>query len=531
LLALERLQQFDALAAAARRNQQRWPEVRKSAANALRAVAAQRHQAGAYTEAGALLAEANAWSPPDRNSRLLAAWNDFQTEHWRSAADQFTTLYRETPDQDSAKGLLLSLRKLDATTEIADLAQQPGPLQTLWRGDVAEAHYQAKHFLAAYAASPEQFPALKNIDGPNVIGGVIGHWRDGDSGLGQLRQWQAPIVGYQYRQGAVSAQLMVHRSTLESGALPPRQAVGSPPLNAPETYPFKPTTTLEDGLGWDLQWRWEGDFTLGAQLGMTPTGGELLPRLYGVVTVADAASDYGWSASAHTLPVTESLLSYTGLRDPYTGDAWGRVFRTGVELQGWRALAPQWTASGTARSETYRGKGVANNSAAYARVAVGRDLQLQGFNYFTIGPVLDYRHFDKNLSHFTRGQGGYYSPQRDIGLALAINAQTEEGRDWLLHGEAYAGLRHQHQAASPWLALADDGRSFTATSETGFSAGITVQGVWRLAPQWQLGAAATYERSPGFTQGGGYLFVRYLLEPRPAVFSSDLDGATTLEWR
>lgn len=533
MLALERLQRFDELAHAARRSQQRWPELQKPAANALRTIAAQRHQAGAYTEASALLTEANELSPPDRNGRLLAAWNNFRLARWREAADQFVTLYREAPDQDSAQGVLLSLKKLDvtATAEAAAIANEPGPLQTLWRDDVAETHYQAKRFLAAHTTSPDRFPALANIDSPSVTGGLAGHWRDGDSGMGRLRQWDAPVAGYQYRQGATSGHFIVNRSTLESGSLPPRQPVGSPPRSLPAAYPFTPTTELEEGLGWEISLRREGELTVAAQLGMTPTGGELSARLYAAAGIASAAADYGWRLSAHTLPVTESLLSYTGLRDPYTGNAWGRVFRSGLELQGWRAIAPQWNAAGTVRAEVYRGKEVADNSGVYARVGLGRDLQVTGFNYFNIGPVLDYRHFDKNLSHFTRGHGGYYSPQRDLGLALAINAQTEEGRDWLLRGEAYVGVRHSYQASSSWLPLAEDGRFFAGTTETGFSGGLTLQGVWRLAPQWQLGAAAAYERSPSFTQSGGYLFLRYLLEPRPAVFSSDLEGAMPLDWR
>jgi hypothetical protein len=346
--------------------------------------------------------------------------------------------------------------------------------------------------------------------------------------MGRLEEWQTPVAGYQYRRGALSAQLVLQRTTLASGSLAPGQPVGSAPPTAPSSYPFTPTTELDEGLGWELALRQEGDLTLTADLGMTPTGGELAPRLYADLSVAGNTDQYGWKLSAHSLPVTESLLSYTGSRDPYTGTDWGRVFRHGVEAQGWRTIAPQWTVAGTVRAEAYRGQAVADNSGVYARLALGRNWQLPDFDYFSIGPVLDYRRFDKNLSHFTHGHGGYYSPQRDIGLGLAVNAQTIEGRDWLLRGEAHVGLRHQSEAATPWLPLAPDGRFFESSQQTGFSGGLKLQGVWRLAPQWHLGAAVTYDRSPSFEQGGAYLFVRYLLEPRPAVFSSDL--AEPVSW-
>lgn len=528
MLALERLGQFTDLTAAARRSAQRWPELRKAAANGLRAAAAQQHQTGAYSDATALLAEANELSPPDRGARLLSAWNDFKLEHWRPAADQFAVLYRETPDEESAQGLLLSLKRLDATTEAADMAREPGHLQTLWRRDLAESHYQAKRFLAAHALDPQGMPALEHIDSPSIAGGLAGRWRAGDSGMGRLEEWQVPVAAYQYRRGTLSGQLALHRTTLNSGSLPPGQPVGSPPPTAPSSYSFTPTTELDGGLGWALTLRQEGNLTLDAQFGMTPTGGELAPRLYADLSIAGNTDHYGWRLNAHSRPVTESLLSYTGIRDPYTGAEWGRVFRHGVELQGWHTIAPQWTVAGTVRADAYRGQAVADNSGSYARLAIGRDLQLSDFDYFNIGPVLDFRRFDKNLSHFTYGQGGYYSPQRDIGLGLAVNAQTKEGQDWLLRIEANAGLRHQYEAASPWLPLTADQRFFASSQQTGFSGSLKLQGVWRLAPQWQLGAAARYERSPSFEQGGAYLFVRYLLEPRPAVFSSDLADGMSL---
>lgn len=530
LLALERLQRYDELIAAARRHAARRPELAEASANALRTAAAQKHRNGAYPEAGQLLAEAAQLTSPDRGARLLAAWNEFQLRRWRSAADRFAALYRETPDEDSAQGLYLSLRELGATAELAALAGEPGPLQTRWAQERAEAHYSAKRFLSAYAVSRDRFPALSNIDGDSIGGGLAGRWRSGESGTSRLREWSLPAADYEYRDGTFDGRLTINRMVLDSGALAPRQAVGTAPDMPPAAYPFAPTTELSDGWSGELTLRREGEWTPHLLLGITPSGGELSPSLYGAAGLTRTAADYRWDLTAHALPVRESLLSYTGIRDPYLGDAWGQVFRQGVELQGWRVVAPRWTVAGVARADIYRGEDVADNHSVYFGLGLGRDLGVAGFDYFAVGPTLDYAHFDKNLNHFTRGNGGYYSPQRDLGLALALNFQSAEGQEWLVRGRARLGVRHQYEAAGPWLPLAPDGRFFASTKRTGFGGGGELQSVWRLAPHWQLGAAITYDRSPTFEQGSGYLFLRYLFEPRPAVFGNDLRGTSSSDW-
>jgi len=522
LLALERLGLFAELANAAPGHAAHWPELREPAARGLRAAAARRHQEGAYREAGELLAEAEWLAPPDRDARMLAAWNAFQQERWRVAADRFTALYQEAPDEESAQGLYFSLREASATAELAELAEEPGPLRVWWTREQAETHHDAKRLLSAYAISPDRFPALSNIDSDSIGGGLAGRGRSGDSGTSRLREWTLPLAGYEYRAGTFSGRLTVNRLTLDSGALAPGQPVGTAPNTPPAVYPFAPVTELANGWSGELTLRWEGEWTPHLRLGLTPSGGALSPSLYGAVGISRAAADYYWDLTAHALPVRESLLSYVGIRDPYQGDAWGRVFRQGLELQGWRIVAPQWTVAGLARASLYQGEDVADNHGLYLNLGLGRNLEVAGFDYFSIGPVLDYSRFDKNLNHFTRGHGGYYSPQRDFGLALALNFQSAEAREWLVRGQARLGARRQHEAASPWLPLAPDGRFFASTQRTGFSSGGELQGVWRLAPHWQLGAAIAYDRSPAFEQGSGHIFLRYLFEPRPAVFSSDL---------
>ena len=185
---------------------------------------------------------------------------------------------------------------------------------------------------------------------------------------------------------------------------------------------------------------------------------------------------------------------------------------------------------------SYRGTDVADNTGIEAEVSIGRNLHHPRFAYLTLGPAIDYRHFRRNLNHFTVGHGGYYSPDQDIGLMLAFDFQTREAARWLLQGSARAGWRLQEEAASPWFPLgssaldAEQG-SYPATSESGLGASLRVEGVAQLTPKWQVGGALSGNYSSSFEEYGGQFFVRWLFDPRSAVFSSDLSSAAIVNKR
>ncbi|QIK36901.1 hypothetical protein GWK36_01550 [Caldichromatium japonicum] len=129
----------------------------------------------------------------------------------------------------------------------------------------------------------------------------------------------------------------------------------------------------------------------------------------------------------------------------------------GVAAEGWQALGSRLSLSGTLELHDYQGHEVADNRGMFGRLGLSYRLKRDGFAYLNMGPFIDYRRFDDNLSHFILGHGGYYSPQRDLGLGLSLDFQTLEGRLWLLKGSLYAAWRTQEQDPSPWFPLADDG--------------------------------------------------------------------------
>lgn len=543
LLALSALDEVDPLLLKAASSAERWPALREPAADALRSLAARLHQQGDYSDAGRLLEAALMLWPADRDTAVLTAWNDFKLGSYRAAADAFEVLYRSAPDEQSADGLLLSLKRLGARDQLRRLAQQPGPLHELWQRDRAETLFSQGQFLRAYRLDPDLNPAMVNIDSPTLALGLGWRSRSGEPGLGQLNEQTQPLLLASGWFGALGGTLAVERVSLDAGAPAADAPIGSWPLNqAPAGQVLDGQTErranrVDAGLSWNLrlsdQRDWLDGWQLSAAIGQTPTGGALGPAWKGDLRLGQRRSTFAWSATLEHRPVSESLLSYTGMRDPATGDAWGRVSRTGLALDGWRLLNSDWTLAGLLRAHSYRGTDVADNNGYELGLSLGRNLKHPDFAYLTLGPALAARHFERNLNHFTLGHGGYYSPDLDLSLMLALDFQTREAAPWLMRGSARAGWRLQDDGASPWfpqgvprgtsagMAAASVAR-YPGSREQGLGASLQLEGAARLSPYWQLGVRLAGNYSPQFEEFSGMLFLRRFFRPRAAVFSSDL---------
>lgn len=537
LLALAALHRIGPLIDQAQTSVMRWPGLREPAADALRSLATRRHRAGDYAPAQRLLDAALALAPAKRETELLSGWNLLALGEPRRAADTFESLYRQEPDTASAEGLLSSLKRLGASDELRWLAQSDGPLRPLWLRDQAEQLVARGELIRAYRTDPNALPALANIDSPSTKLGVRWRERSGDPGMGQLTETIVPVARFTHWSGLVGVELALDRVSLDAGTPRANALIGAGPrATTLDPGALRNASTVSGGLSWTLGIGYQGDWRLAAVLGQTPTGGALGPKLHGRLSVGQRRSHFAWDASLEQEPVRESLLSCTGLADPRTGDAWGGVLRSGLSLQGWHQLGEDWTLAGLLRVHEYRGTDVADNTGLEASLALGRDLRLPSFSYLTLGPALEYRHFRRNLNHFTVGHGGYYSPDRDIGLMLALDFQTREAASWLLRGSARAGWRIQDEAASPWFPLAPTrpdaaNGTYPATSETGVSASLALAGVAQLTPHWQLGASLSGNYSRRFQEYSVGAFLRWLFAPRQAVFSADLPGSANLDLR
>jgi predicted Zn-dependent protease len=272
------------------------------------------------------------------------------------------------------------------------------------------------------------------------------------------------------------------------------------------------------GAGWEND-KWKGD------LGTTPLGFPVVDWVGGLAYSGDWG-DIGWTTAVSRRPISSSLLSFAGAKDPGTGTTWGGVRATGASLglsydQG---LANGVWADVSAHQLT--GENVEDNT---------RERLMGGYYYkvinednrrATVGLSSMLWHYQKDLSGYTLGQGGYYSPQQYFSLSVPVNyRQRTENWSWQLGGSVSWSRsstsdekRYPIQNLIP-DSLPDKGAVETGSSGSGF--GYTVQALVerRVSSHWTVGAGIDIQQAKDYTPSHYLLYARYSL----SGWQGDLD--------
>ncbi|MBN0817387.1 BCSC C-terminal domain-containing protein, partial [Pseudomonas aeruginosa] len=128
--------------------------------------------------------------------------------------------------------------------------------------------------------------------------------------------------------------------------------------------------------------------------------------------------------------LTDSLLSYVGLKDAYSGKTWGQVTKNGGTLQlSYDDGDAGFYVGGGGYS--YLGQNVASNTSINANAGVYLRPYHDEYRQLQAGLSMSYMDYSKNLSYFTYGQGGYFSPQNYVSVSLPVSL-TEKYDNWTM---------------------------------------------------------------------------------------------------
>jgi hypothetical protein len=260
------------------------------------------------------------------------------------------------------------------------------------------------------------------------------------------------------------------------------------------------SSTLQEAKGTTLVVGYEAD-NWRFDIGTTPLGFPVQDLVGGVRWYGSTPSlSVGLDVSRRA--VTSSLLSFAGARDPVSGEIWGGVRSTGASMR----LARDFDSFDAAMTVGYHlleGKNVFSNTHLEIRPQVNWTLLQDKQMRVSLGLSYTYWKFAEDLSYYTFGHGGYYSPQSYQSVALPLRWSGAQGRlTYSVDGSISASWTQSkdmpyYPTDAALQALAGNPVHVGGDSSgTGFSLSAAFE--YQLAPllvlggRWEVGRAAYY---------------------------------------
>lgn len=269
--------------------------------------------------------------------------------------------------------------------------------------------------------------------------------------------------------------------------------------------------TRGKGYAWALAWE---DEHFAMDVGRTPSGFNYSDWVGGAELNFDIA-DVGASLSVYRRADRSSLLAYGGQTDPVSGITWGGVRRTGAALNVSFDRGYNHGLWGKVSYEMLRGHRVEDNSSFMLMGGYYYRLLNTPNHELRLTAMGMYWSFDKNLSGYTLGQGGYYSPQQYWGAGFGIVDRGRRG-DWSWEAQAGIGMslsRTEDSPRYPIRSIVGNIGDIHAVEEGSSSTGISyrLQGALehRFTPHWTGGLLAGASKARGYEPYYALLYVRY----------------------
>ncbi len=283
------------------------------------------------------------------------------------------------------------------------------------------------------------------------------------------------------------------------------------------------STDSQNANGIELNMALRGD-NYRLDIGSTPLGQDLSTLVGGVKWSPKLTNYLSLILTAERRAVTDSLLSYVGLKDAYSGQRWGRVTKNGgnVQLSYDDGDAGFFVGGG---GYSYVGENVASNTSVNAGAGVYLRPWHDSFRQVQTGLSVSWMNFSKNLSYYTFGQGGYFSPQNYVSVSLPVDfSQKIDNWKFSIGGsvgyQSYTQDKSNYfpndpEAQSMLQQLADLGftkeAQYKGESQNGI--GYTFRGSvdYTLNKNMIIGGKVGYDTFGNYNESTAGLYFRYLL--------------------
>ncbi|QDX28482.1 cellulose biosynthesis protein BcsC [Dickeya poaceiphila] len=256
--------------------------------------------------------------------------------------------------------------------------------------------------------------------------------------------------------------------------------------------------------------------------GSTPLGQDLNTLVGGVQWSPKLTDFLTLIVTGERRAVTDSLLSYVGRKEVFSGESWGQVTKNGgnVLLSYDNGDVGAYGGGGAYR---YLGKNVKSNNAVmanagfYIRPVHDSDSELK------TGVNLSWMNFNKNLSYYSYGQGGYFSPQNYVSVSLPIEWNQRYDNLNLKAGvsvgyQSYTLDKSDYFPNNPdWQAFLDDAVTdgfakeshYASDSKNGIGYNAHVGADYRVTKDVTVGGQVGYDTFGNYNETTARLYFRY----------------------
>ncbi|PZW44934.1 Tfp pilus assembly protein PilF [Humitalea rosea] len=381
-----------------------------------------------------------------------------------------------------------------------------------------------------------QLTEVREEAAPRLSASFGGRARSGDAGLDRLTEFggtaeaSTSMPGIGGRIIARVSPVSINAGDLASD-VPTLRRYGSnvlqlpgglnPAITTAQARATQPGDGSASGVGLGVAYV-RDNFSL--DVGSTPIGFERQNIVGGIEVAPSLAQGVRLRLTGERRAVTDSLLSWAGMRDSSTNKTWGGVVRTSgraaIELT--EGDTEFYALGGYG---TLEGENVADNSRVEAGAGFRTPIYRTARDELVAGLDLTYMAYDQNLRLFTLGHGGYFSPQSFFSATVPVDYRARTGNFfWRVGASAgFSTFREDRAALFPddaslqrqveQRAASDSTISafYPGQTQSGFAGGLRGDIEYAVSPALRLGALARYDRSGDWNEGRAMVFARYRL--------------------
>lgn len=389
------------------------------------------------------------------------------------------------------------------------------------------------------SALQNEYDAIMGDRSATITVGAHTVQRDGDAGTSRLSRFDEPVE-IKFPVGNNHVKLQVTPVQLHAGSLRNSpyaiNSFGGGPVSA-EAQTLGAVGPVgrqqQNGVGGALVYTSEN---VEVDLGVTPVGFEYKTFTGGIKLMGnlDDANTLSYKLNLSRRPITESLLSFAGTKDPRTGQRWGGVTATGVRADLTKEVDDVGV-YGALAWHHIQGHNVLNNRRTEANLGFYTHVFNDLDELLTVGANLNATMFANNQRYFTYGHGGYFSPQHSFGLAFPVTWAARTDKATYLLGGSVGVTRFKEDgvamyptngqlqdaamqalAANPSTVGIEDFITgyYPGQRKTTFTYGLRGAVEYRLTPQVLIGTNVAIDNANDYKQLSGGFFFRYYFYPQ-----------------